>query len=478
MSDGKRQKRQSSDLLSRREFVKLGGSAVAVLSGGALTSKSSGARRARQPKPKNILIIITDQQHIDTIAAGGCRHVRTPALDRLKKRGVSFTQSYTANPLCSPARSAVFAGRTSSECGVHVNGRPIRSDIPNLGQWFSENTDYETFYAGKWHLPRTYTSNIPGFKVINTGIGGFGYLCDTVMSRACQGFLRNRSKRKPFLLVASFMQPHDICEWLRLNMENPGRLRYPELAGELPELPDNFQFDENEPEAIRRRRAGNEPFRGKAKWNKEHWRYYRWSYYRNIEQVDAEIGRIFQAIEDLGYADETLIVFTADHGEGLAHHQMVRKSSFYDEAVRVPLLLSWPAHIPENRTDTSHLVSGLDIMPTLCDYAGIKAPANMRGASLRAALEGNGRFSRDFIVSEVSSNTGRMVRTQRYKYITYRKDLVEQLFDMKNNPGETKNLATSSAHASMLAEHKKLLKDWERRLDVAPNIPNTDAWWY
>ena len=83
-----------------------------------------------------------------------------------------------------------------------------------------------------------------------------------------------------------------------------------------------------------------------------------------------------------------------------------------------------------------------------------------------------------FIVSEVSSNTGRMVRTQRYKYITYRKDLVEQLFDMKNNPGETKNLATSSAHASMLAEHKKLLKDWERRLDVAPKVPNTDAWWY
>lgn len=478
MKRGTTQKRQSSDILSRREFVKLGGSAVAVLSSGVLTSKVSGARRARQLKPKNILVIVTDQQHIDTIAAAGCRHVRTPALDRLKKQGVSFTQSYTANPLCSPARSAVFTGRTSSECGVHVNGRPVRPDIPNLGQWFSEQTDYETFYAGKWHLPRTYTSNTPGFKVVNTGIGGFGYLCDTVMSCACEGFLRNRSKRKPFLLVASFMQPHDICEWLRLNMENPEGLRYPELAGELPELPDNFQFDGNEPEAIRKLRAGNEPFRGKAKWNKEHWRYYRWSYYRHIEQVDAEIGRVLQALEDYRYANDTLTVFIADHGEGLGHHQMVRKSSFYDEAVRVPLLFSWPGHISENRTDTSHLVSGLDITPTLCDYAGVKAPANMRGVSLRATLEGGGGLSRDFIVSEVSSNTGRMVRTERYKYITYKDDPVEQLFDMKDDPGETKNLATSSAHASTLAEHKRMLKDWEHGLDVSAKVPNTDAWWY
>ena len=478
MNRGKRQKTQSSDILSRREFLKLGGSAVAVLSSCAATSKGPGARRAHQPKPKNILVIITDQQHIDTIHAGGCRYVRTPALDRVKKRGVSFTQSYTANPLCSPARSAVFTGRTSSECGVHVNGRPVRSDIPNLGQWFSEHTDYEAFYAGKWHLPRSYTTNIPGFRVINTGIGGFGYLCDTVMSRACQGFLRNRPKRKPFLLVASFMQPHDICEWLRLNMENPDRLRYPELAGELPELPDNFEFDENEPEAIRKRRAGNEPFRGKAKWNKEHWRYYRWSYYRNIEHLDGEIGRILQTLEEQGRSDDTLIVLTSDHGEGMAHHQMVRKSSLYDESARVPLLFSWPGHISENRMDTSHLTSGLDIMPTLCDYAGIEEPANMRGVSLRAALEANAGLSRDFIVSEVTSNTGRMVRTERYKYIAYKGDPVDQLFDMKDDPGETKNLATSSAYASALAEHKKLLKDWERRLDVAPKVPNMDSWWY
>ncbi|MHC4173054.1 MAG: sulfatase family protein [Planctomycetota bacterium] len=465
---------QSSRFVNRRDFIKLSCSAVALLAEGTLNRNVLAARRNRKPKPKNILLIITDQQHIDTIAAGGCRHVRTPALDQLKTHGVSFTQSYSANPVCSPARSSIFTGRTSCETGVHTNGRPIRSGIPNLGQWFSQQTDYETFYAGKWHVPRTYTSNIPGFKVINTGIGGFGYLCDTVMSRACEGFLRNRSKHKPFFLVASFMQPHDICEWLRLNMDNPGELRYPQLAGELPELPDNFQFDENEPETIRKKRLGNEPFKGN--WDKEQWRYYLWSYYRNIEYVDAEIGRVLQALEDSGHAKDTLVAFTSDHGEGTAHHQMVRKSSLYDEAARVPLLFSWPGHIVENKTDAVHLASGLDITPTLCDYAGIESPANMRGRNLRAVLEASASSRRDFIVSEANSNTGRMVRTGRYKYITYKDDAVEQLFDMKDDPGETKNLAASSRYASILAEHQKLLKDWESRLDVPLNVPNADVW--
>lgn len=466
---------KSSDrLVNRRDFVKLGSGAVALLANGALTENIFAGRRGRKPKPRNILLIYTDQQHIDTIAAGGCRHVRTPALDRLKNSGVSFTRSYSANPVCSPARGAVFTGRTSCETSVYKNGRSIRSDIPNLGQWFSQHTNYETFYAGKWHLPKTYTSDIPGFKVINTGIGGFGYLCDTAMSRACDGFIRNRSKSKPFLLVASFMQPHDICEWLRLNMNNPGKLRYPELAGELPELPDNFQFDRSEPESTRKKRLGNEPSKGD--WDEEHWRYYRWSYYRHIEHLDAEIGRILTALEDRGYVKDTLIVLTSDHGEGMGHHQMVRKSSFYDEAARVPLLFSWPGHIVEDKTDELHLASGLDIMPTLCDYAGVKPPANMRGVSLRPILEGDNGKPRDCIVSEGNTNTGRMLRTRNFKYIRYVDDSVDQLFDMINDPGETKNLAADSSFESTLAEHRKLLADHENRLDVPRDIPHVEFW--
>ncbi len=460
--------------INRREFIKLGGSALAVFGSSVSCKSVSAAKQSRKLKPKNILLIITDQQHIDTIAAGGCRHVRTPALDRLKTRGVSFTESYSSNPVCSPARSSIFTGRASSETGVHVNNLPIRSDIPNLGQWFSQETKYETVYAGKWHIPRSFTNDIPGFKVINTGIGGLGYLCDTVTSRACEGYLRNRSQSRPFLMVASFLQPHDICEWLRLNTKDPGQLRYKELAGELPELPDNFQFDKNEPEMVKRTRQARDP--ANANWSKQQWQYYLWSYYRHIEFVDAEIGRVLQALEDFGYAKNTLVLLTADHGEGTGHHQMVRKNTLYDESAKVPLIFSWPGHVAENRTESFHLVSGLDIMPTLCDYAGIKPPKNMRGRSLRSIL-GAGIFSWGHtIITEVSSNRGRMLRTPRYKYITYKDDMVEQLFDMKDDPGETKNLATSSKYASTLAEHRRMLRDWESRLDVAPNVPNSDIW--
>jgi len=446
-----------------------------VVLGSSVSCKSvSAARQSRKLKPKNILLIITDQQHIDTIAAGGCRHLQTPALDRLKTSGISLTQSYSSNPVCSPARSSIFTGRTSSETGVHVNNLPIRSDIPNLGQWFSKETDYEIVYAGKWHIPRSFTSDIPGFKVINTGIGGLGYLCDTITSRACEGFLRNRSQSRAFLMVASFLQPHDICEWLRLNTKDPGQLRYKELARELPELPDNFQFDRNEPEMVKRTRQARDPFKGN--WSKQQWQYYLWSYYRHIEFVDAEIGRVLQALEDFGYAKNTLVLLTADHGEGIGHHQMVRKNTLYDESAKVPLIISLAGHIPENRTDTAHLVSGLDIMPTLCDYAGVKPPKKMRGKSLRSILEGKSEPWHEFIVTEVSSNRGRMVRTERYKYIKYMNDSVEQLFDMKKDGGETKNLAAGSQYASILAEHRKLLKAWESRLDVAPGIPNSNAW--
>ena len=197
--------------------------------------------------------------------------------------------------------------------------------------------------------------------------------------------------------------------------------------------------------------------------------------YRNIEHVDAEIGRILQALQDCGYSKDTMIVLTSDHGEGLAHHQMVRKNTLYDEASRVPLLFSWPGHISENITDSTHPVSGLDIMPTLCDYVGIKPPENIRGSSLRSILEGTVP-ARNFTVTEVSSNTGRMIRTPSFKYITYKDDSVEQLFDMKTDPDETKNLLESSRHASVLTEHRKILKDWESRLDVPVNVPNADFW--
>jgi choline-sulfatase len=307
-------------------------------------------------------------------------------------------------------------------------------------------------------------------------ISGQGNIWDASVSSGCEGYLWNRSKDQPFLMVASFLQPHDICGWLKINSHVPDKLRYSSIEPELPDLPANFQYDPNEPIAIQEKRQKIEGV--KNNWTEEHWQYYRWSYFRHIEMVDSEIGRLLRALEETGYNNNTMIIFTADHGEGLAHHQMVRKSLLYDEAVKVPLLISLPGHIPQNVEDTHHLVSGIDIMPTLCDYAGIEMPNNVQGLSLRPVLEGSIDTWRIYVVSEVSSNTGRMVRTKQYKYIVYKDDPVEQLFDIIQDPGETHNLTDDDLYASVVEEHRRLLKEWEQRLIISPDIPETDAWWY
>ena len=157
---------------------------------------------------------------------------------------------------------------------------------------------------------------------------------------------------------------------------------------------------------------------------------------------------------------------------------MVRKSSSYDEAAQVPLLASWPGEFSTDHHDTEHVVSGVDLVPTMCDVAGIPPPPGAVGHSLRPLLEGSAAPATDgHIVTEIPVNIGRVVRTRDYKFISFAGDTVEQLYDMNTDPGETTNLASSGSHASVLDDHKKLLREWESRLDPAPDLPNADAWW-
>ena len=178
--------------------------------------------------------------------------------------------------------------------------------------------------------------------------------------------------------------------------------------------------------------------------------------------MDAEIGRVLDALEDSKFASNTLIVFTADHGDGLARRKLVQKWFLYDEAVRVPLVICPPGD-NNRRLDATHVVSGLDIAPTLCDFAGVEAPPRCRGRSLRKLVEGRDSEQREFVVSE-SNITGRMVRTPEYKLVTYKDDPVDLLFDMKRDPWEMRNLAGEARYADTVANIKELLQDWESRL--------------
>lgn len=443
--------------ISRRQFLKTGAAGSATFAASAAIGAPSPAREARP----NFLFIITDQQGLDTISAAGCTDVHTPNMDRLARRGVFFSESYSTNPLCSPARSSMFTGRPTLETGVIQNNLPIRPDMPNIGQWLGPR-GYEMVYAGKWHVPNSWPARIPGFRVIPTGMGGQGQIGDAAISRACQGDLRNRKRSDPFFLVASFLQPHDVCQYVSMYRNAPDELPYPQIADQLPELPPNFEFDRREPARLARFK--------RPQWSEQQWRYYVWNYHRMVEMVDAEIGRVLQALDDSGYADSTIVIFTADHGEGRGRHQMVLKNYLYDEAAKVPLIVSCLGRVLAGKSDKTHLVSGVDIVPTVCDYAGIASPPDVRGRSLRPFLEGKDSPSHEFVFAEVTK-TGRMIRTDRYKYVMYHGDEVEQLFDMQADPWETKNLASESPHADALKGHQKLLAEWEAKLHVHPQTP-------
>ena len=200
------------------------------------------------------------------------------------------------------------------------------------------------------------------------------------------------------------------------------------------------------------------------------WQYYAWSYLRQLEMVDAALGRILDALDNSPHAGNTLVVFSSDHGDAQGRHRLIHKQSLYDPAVRVPLIVSWPGHIAENRVDRTHLVSGFDLAPTLCDYAGTPPPPDVRGRSLRAVIEGGNPAWRDYVVAH-NYVVGRMVRSPRYKYIAYQGDQTEQLFDMADDPHETRNLALDPAAAGPLAEHRRMAAEWEGQLKPAAAPP-------
>jgi arylsulfatase A-like enzyme len=195
------------------------------------------------------------------------------------------------------------------------------------------------------------------------------------------------------------------------------------------------------------------------------WRFYLYNYYRQVEMLDATVGRILDALESSTHADNTIVIFTSDHGEGAAHHQHVEKWYPYDEALKVPLVISCPGRIESDYRDQHHLVTGIDIISTMCDYAGVSAPPHARGYSLRPLLEHKNVEWRDFVAAEVQV-VGRVIRTPHYKYVRYKDDPVEQLFDMEADPGETHNLYADSRYASVVTDHRKLLNEWESKLIV------------
>lgn len=424
--------------------------------------QAAGASAFQAGRRPNILFLMTDQHSVSALSANGNPYLRTPAMDSLAANGVSFKQSHCTYPVCSPARSSLFTSRMPHETGVWTNGMPIRDGIPTMGEIF-QKAGYRTVYGGKWHVPKSF-GEVPGFERI-VGGRGKGAAMDEPLATACVDFL-SKKPEEPFLLTASFMNPHDICDWIR---QHRGSRAHSKLS-DYPPAPANMAVDPNEPEYMQFHRTGMYNAMSQAvgiasEWKRDDFRFYLYAYYRLVEEVDRQIGRVLTALRQSGLMDNTLIVLTSDHGEGMGAHRWAQKAAFWEETVKVPLIVSGVGVKRTGMVDEVSLVSGLDVLPTLCDYAGVPAPETIRGRSLRAALEG-GKWDRDFLVSELAdygdkTREGRMLRTPRYKYVVFNGGArPEQLFDLELDPGEVLNLAPRPEGADVLGEHQRLLARW------------------
>jgi len=429
----------------------------------------------------NIVFIFTDQQSSHMMSCAGNPHVKTPAMDRLAARGTRFRRAYCTNPVCVPSRFSLMTGRMPSAIGMRSNSsRRVDSLSETIKQgglgWLLRRAGYETVYGGKVHLPKKTSPEEMGFDVITSderdGLAEVG-----------ADYLR-RDHDGPFLLVASFINPHDICYMAirdraatdqekllvrkgEVEVATLDRaLRRPEgmdeaefFAKRCPPLPPNFEPQEDEPEAIEKL-IEQRPFRlrARANWSPARWRMHRWAYARLTEIVDAQIGRLLDAIEAGPHADNTVIVFSSDHGDMDSSHRLEHKTALYEEACRIPLIICQPG-APAGVVDDTHLVSnGLDLVPTFCDYAGVEAPSDLAGRSLLPLVQGTApQRWRDALL--VESEIGCMVRTDRYKYVLCDEgENREQLIDLKGDPFETRNAVRDADKVGVLAEHRKLFQ--------------------
>jgi arylsulfatase A-like enzyme len=382
-------------------------------------------------------------------------------MDSLAAEGVRFAEAICPYPVCSPSRGSLMTSRMPHETGVRNNGESIKSGIPTMGEVF-QHAGYQTVYGGKWHLPKSFD----GMTAFEKLIGGSsqGSDMDAPLAKACASWLRGPQKG-PFLMVASFMNPHDICDWIR---KHPGAQNHPD-AERFPPAPANMAADPNEPEFVQYHRTAGYDLMSKgvgiaSEWRRDDFRKYLHDYYRMVEAVDREIGILLAALRETGLDKSTTVAFASDHGEGMGAHRWVQKASFYEESVRVPLILSGAGVARRGVTDNRSLASLIDILPTFCDFAGIAPPERIRGTSLRGAAQGE-PIARKHAFSELNyggkEREGRMLRTARHKYIAFNGGARhEQLFDLALDPGETLNLAADRGSVSLLEEHRALLREW------------------
>jgi len=437
--------------IRRRDVLKTIGVGTSAL---ALSSLLPSACRPKVRKT-NILFLFTDDQRFDTIGALNNPAVHTPNMDRLVRRGISFTRAHimggTSGAVCMPSRAMLMTGRTLFH--LENKGASIPAEHIMLPE-FLRKVGYITFGTGKWHNGRDAFARCfsDGGKIMFGGMSDHlkvpvydfdpeghypeknrfeaNTFSSELFSDEAIRFLRGRKDDRPFFCYISYTAPHDP----RMAPEPYTRLYPPEKI----DLPPNFlpehPFDNGE---MSIRDENLAPFPRTPDSIRQHLA----AYYAMITHLDAQIGRVLDALEECGEAENTLIVFAGDNGLAVGQHGLLGKQNLYDHSVRVPLIFCGPG-VPENETRDG-LCYLLDIYPTLCDMIGLKNPLSVEGRSLiPAILSERGRVRDSVFLAYTKIQRG--IRTDDdWKLITYnyRGRQRTQLFNLKEDPWETDDLS-------------------------------------
>ena len=423
----------------------------------------------------NILLILPDQMRASAMACDGNPDVQTPHIDRLAAEGVRFKRTYANVPVCCPARAILLTGTYPHVNGMVANDLRLREEHVTIAE-ILRGAGYRTGFVGKWHLdggPRD-----PGFVPPGPRRQGFdfwaAYEChhlhfspiyfgdtpDEILipkfepEASCDfaiEFLKSQPKDQPFFLTVQMGPPHDPY-----GAPDESMKRYdPETLT----MPANWQPGSEVargtagiPPRLRRPGMPTRPYvpvGGKEEVA---------AYYAAITSLDDQVGRLLATLKETGADDNTIILFTSDHGDMLGSHGLRRKRKPHDESARVPGIIRWPAHVPKGKT-VETLFSHVDMAPTLLALAGLEVPKMMQGADLSRVALGQTTDGPDAVLLQIFvpfnpdgiAKPWRGIVTARHTYARY-EDETWVLFDDKTDPRQMTNLAHDPAYAALARE--------------------------
>jgi arylsulfatase A-like enzyme len=426
----------------------------ACLAGALLFAAAvAGWSAERQP---NILLLLTDDQRPDTIAALGNEHIRTPHLDALVRSGLVFTRATCAHPLCYPSRAELLTGCTGFRNGSY-SAVKLNPGVPLLPQLLKD-AGYHTWYVGKWHTAgrpstvgyedtdglyagggKTDESYVDFRGRPATGYRGSVFQTDdrklflekgvgltpnisAEFADAAIRLLGKKKSDKPFFLHVNFTAPHDPRIWPpgHEKMYDPARLPLP--ANFWPEHPFDHGNARGRDEVLLPFPRTEDDVRQELA-----------CYYAVITHLDEEIGRVLKALDDTGQRENTVVIFASDHGLGLGSHGLVGKQNMYEHTINVPLIIAGPGIPAGKKTAVQCYLR--DLMPTICELAGVKFEQPIDSKSLTGVLLDPSDEVHPFVVGYFQDSQ-RMIREGDWKLIWYPKIDRKQLFNVKDDPHE------------------------------------------